>query len=297
MTTSLVVDRSLLADTAQPDQLAELLLAQLVLQLPQLLPLPIIDVATACGIVEFALLDTDAFEGGLIQDEHKKRGIILLRAGAHQQRSRYTIAHELGHFVNLRHVAPPGGERLLCNREHLRASGVGSNNRIGMEAQANEFATSLLMPRKHIAALPFMVGSPEIARILALQTLCDVSKEAAARRYAELHGGDFAVVFSKDGKLVKFPVRGGDFPWLEVKPGQPIFRDTLTKRFTGSDGDVSEQEESDPSWWLKESDIEHWSLWEEVLIQTNGYRMTLLLGERVGYSHRKHQKSWTPRIR
>ena len=43
---SLVVDRSDLADTAQPDQLAELLIAQLGPQLPELLPLPIVDVAS-----------------------------------------------------------------------------------------------------------------------------------------------------------------------------------------------------------------------------------------------------------
>jgi hypothetical protein len=81
MAQSLKVDRSDLADTAQPDRLAELLIEQLVPQLKPLLPLPIIEVAKACGIVEFLALDTDTFEGGLIQDENKTKGIILLKAG------------------------------------------------------------------------------------------------------------------------------------------------------------------------------------------------------------------------
>lgn len=278
MATNLTVDRSELADTAQADQLASLLIAQLAPQLQQLLPLPIVEVAEACGIVEIRALDTDAFEGGLIQDEYKQRGFILVRNGPSDQRSRFTIAHELGHFINLRHVAPPGSERLLCSKEDLRASGTGRDKRHGMEAQANEFAASILMPRSHLMGQSFMRGSPELARILALQQLCNVSKEAAARRYVELHGDDFAIVFSKDGRL-KYSLRGGDFPWLDVRPGQEIFRETLTRGFEGVEGAISEQVDSDSSWWLNDRDASQWTLWEEVLVQQNGFRMTLLLGE------------------
>lgn len=297
MATNLAVDRSDLADTAQPDQLADLLVRQLVPQLPKLLPLPINDVAEACGILEIRPLDTDAFEGGLIQDVNKEHGFILVKAGAFAPRSRFTIAHELGHFLNLRHVAPPGTERLLCSKDDLRAFGAGLLGRHGMEAQANEFAACLLMPRQQIVVQPFMTGSPEIARILALQDLCGVSKEAAARRYAQLHGGDFAVLFSKDGKLASFPIRGGDFPWLEVKPGQTVYREAATRTFVGSVGDVSDQEESDPCWWLSDRDAEGWELWEEVLIQQGGFRMTLLVGERVRHGKSQHEQRWTPGFR
>lgn len=280
METNLTVDRSDMADTAQPDKLAELLISQIAPQVEQLLPLPIEAVAKACGIREIQPLETDAFEGGLIQDEYKESGFILVKAGSRVDRRRFTIAHELGHFVNLRHVAPPGEQRLLCGKEHLRASETGLSGRFGMEAQANEFAASLLMPKSHIASLPLMRGSPEIARILSLQQLCNVSKEAAARRYAELHGDDFAIVFSREGKLL-YSVRGGDFPWLEPRRGQDLFRDSLARTFVGDDGDVSDQEESDPHWWLGDRDVHSWELWEEVLVQQNGYRITLLMGERA----------------
>lgn len=98
----------------------------------------------------------------------------------------------------------------------VTASASGASPRHGMEAQANEFAACLLMSRSQIARLSAMRGSAEIARILTLQELCQVSTEAAARRYAQLHGGDFAIVFTKDGQLADWPVRGGDFPWLLV---------------------------------------------------------------------------------
>jgi hypothetical protein len=280
MGTSLTVDRSELADTAQADVLASLLIKQIAPQLEKLLPLPLEEVARACGIVEIQPLETDGFEGGLIQDEYKERGFILVKAGRLPQRTRFTIAHELGHFVNLRHVAPVGSEQLLCSKQDFREDRPTAGGRHGMEAQANEFAACLLMPREHIAHQPWMTCSPEMASIMKLHSLCDVSKEAAARRYKELHGGDFAVVFSKDGKLI-YPLRSGDFPWLDVQRGQELFRKTATRTFIGEDGDVSDQEETDSSWWLGSADAERWELWEEVLVQKDGYRMTLLLGERL----------------
>lgn len=280
MEVSLEVDRSDLADTAQPEKLAEILIAQASVQLATLLPLPVEALAKACGILEIREMDTDAFEGGLIQDEAKNNGYILLRAARGTQRSRFTIAHELGHFVNLRHVAPPGSDRMLCNKDDLRNSELTSRGRHGMEAQANEFAACLLMPKKHISTQPFMKGSAEIARILALQELCQVSKEAAARRYAELHGDDFSVVFSKDGKYI-YSIRGGDFPWVELTKGQALYQKTLARQFEGEVGAISDQEEADSHWWLNGRHAEHWNLWEEVLVQDNGFRMTLLLGERV----------------
>lgn len=268
-----------MADTAQPVRLAEIVIEQVSQQLPSFLPLPIDEVAKACGILEIRPLETDGFEGGLIQDEFKNRGYILTKAGSYESRTRFTIAHELGHFVNLRHVAPPGQTEILCTKEHLRASGAYSDPRLGIEAQANEFAANVLMPRSALTPMPFMQGSPEIGRILKLQDLCGVSKEAAARRYAELHGGDFAVVFSKSGKLL-YAIEGGDFPRIEPRRGQTLFRDSLTRTFSGSAQDVSEQEESDPAWWLVDDDRPRWELWEEVLVQQDEFRMTLLVGER-----------------
>ena len=280
METNLKIDRSDLADTAQPDKLAELLISQLTPQLEKLLPLPIDQVAYACGILEIRPLETENFEGALIQDVHKERGFILVKGGQNQDRSRYTVAHELGHFVNLRHVSPAGTDQMLCSREDMRAGRANLNPRLGIEAQANEFAACLLMPGNHLARLQMLKGSPEISRILAIQELCKVSKEAAARRYAELHGDDFAIVFSKNGKLV-YSVRGGDFPWVDIRPGQELYRNTLARTFTGGEGDISEQEDSDSHWWLGEKDATNWELWEEVLVQQNGYRLTLLVGDRT----------------
>jgi hypothetical protein len=149
------------------------------------------------------------------------------------------------------------------------------------------------MPPEIIKKQNFLKLSPEINQILALHKTCLVSKEAAARTYTKFHGADISVLFTKDKKLVGYPIRGGDFPWLDLKLGQTVFRDTETASFTGPEGAISEQEESDSSWWLQDKDAPNWQLWEEVLIQSNGYRMTLLLGERVQHSR---ESSWSPRF-
>lgn len=280
MVPKLTIDRSDMADTAQPQKLAELVISQLQPQLARLLPLPVEEVAAACGILGIQPLETDGFEGGLIQDEYKSEGFILVKAGARPDRTRFTIAHELGHFVNFRHVAPAGSSKLLCTREDLSASALAQGGRHGMEVQANEFAANLLMPAAVLNSQAFMKGSPEISRILALQNLCAVSKEAAARRYVDLHGDDFAILFSRDGKLL-YSIKSRDFPWVDLKAGQPIYSRALTRTYSGNEGDVSDQEESDPHHWLSDRDAGRWELWEEVLIQANGYRMTLLAGEQV----------------
>jgi hypothetical protein len=169
---------------------------------------------------------------------------------------------------------------MLCTRDDLRATGLAKNSRHGIEVQANEFAANLLMPASVLLNQPFMKGSPEIGRITALQQLCGVSKAAAAGRYVELHGDDFAVLFSKDGKLV-YSIKTRDFPWPDIRPGQPIYGKSLTCEFIGDDGDVSDQEEADPHHWLDERNVARWQLWEEVLVQANGYRMTLLAGDNI----------------
>lgn len=38
-------------------------------------------------------------------------------------------------------------------------------------------------------------------------------------------------------------------------------------------------------------------MWEEVLVQRDGYRMTLLLAERDNESYKQHRERWTPTFR
>jgi len=297
MSESLTIDRIELADTGNPKQLAELIIDQLKPQLDKPLPIPIETVASACGIEMFQEFSIDGFEGGLIQNEEKTRGYILVKAGSRQDRRRFTVAHELGHFINPYHVAPKGTEKLLCTKQDMTLSGTSTlDPRLNMEAQANEFAANILMPEAALRNASKLWGSPQIQSILDLQLMCNVSKEAAARRYLDLHGEPCAVIFSKDGKARYFVCRG-DFPFLDIKPSQALHRKTYTSTFRGQPGLISEQEEADPHIWLSDRDAGKWDLWEEVLIQEDGYRMTLLVAEKNSREEDEWLESrWTPRF-
>ena len=297
MAKNLEVDRIDLADTGQPRKLAELLVEQLRPQLPSLLPIPIEEVALACGILDIQELQTEGFDGGLIQNPEKTQGFILVKVGSRTDRRRFTIGHELGHFLNPYHHSPPGDGRFLCTGEHLRASGKPGNNRLGLEAQANEFAAHLLMPQQFLRSDSKLWGSPEIRSVLDLQSLCQVSKEAAARRFIELHGDPCAIVFSRDGK-VRYCVHGGGFPSIAVTSNSVLGRRTLTSRFKGEPGDVSPQEDAETHEWLRDSDARYWEVWEEVLVQQDGFRMTLLLGEKGDREEDEElEERWKPRFR
>ena len=297
MSKNLKIDLIDLADTGQPVKHAEILLLQAERQLLQLLPLPVEEIARACGISEFNEFTVAGFEGGLIQNEEKTAGIIMVKAGTRDDRRRFTIAHELGHFVNPYHVAPEGEAQLLCTSKHLKVSGSPSDRRLGIEAQANEFAANLLMPERQLRAVAKLWGSPQLHSILDLQALCFVSREAAARRFLDLHGDPCAVVFTQDGK-VRYSITRSGFPALELREGQPVHAKTLTATFSAPVGTISDQEDGDPFLWLDSHVARDWDMWEEVLIQQNGFRMTLLVADRSGHEEDEELlDSWTPRFR
>src|SRR4051812_10304258 len=61
-------------------------------------PVPIEALAKALDIKEIADLETEGFEGGLLMDQHRSHGIILVNKAARDGRRRFTIGHELAHF-------------------------------------------------------------------------------------------------------------------------------------------------------------------------------------------------------
>ena len=65
-------------------------------------------------------------------------------------RNRFTVAHELGHYVKARetHSPPKGDARQHKKRDELAAAGTNVE-----EIYANRFAAALLMPRKEVMKL------------------------------------------------------------------------------------------------------------------------------------------------
>lgn len=112
-------------------------------------PVPVERIAKALGIkVQRVALDDDL--SGLIYIDGQ-RPIIGVNSRHHPNRRRFTLAHELGHFV-LHSDALAGqvhvdrGFRVLM-RDQKSASGTD-----GREIEANQFAAELLMPKAFILA-------------------------------------------------------------------------------------------------------------------------------------------------
>jgi Zn-dependent peptidase ImmA (M78 family) len=134
-------------------------------------PVDVVAIARDIGINVFKAPLGPKIAGVLRRDkEHGGRSgfIILVRDGDPKNRQRFTVAHEIGHFVLHRSSAESGIE----DDEFYRAlSGP-------MEREANEFAADILMPWELINQLQGsgIVKLNDIAKRLA------VSRQALAIR-------------------------------------------------------------------------------------------------------------------
>lgn len=134
----------------------------------------------------------EGFEGCLLR--FGNFGTILYSARIkHETRVRFTIAHELGHWI----LHPGQSQGFLCTEENV-ARYKGSP----MEAEANAFAGALLIPR-------FMLGRRSLkaddflATTLSTATEFNASVMATAKRLLDLTPTPSLVVFS-DGERVRW---------------------------------------------------------------------------------------------
>ena len=244
------------------------------------IPVPIEDLARQLDIADIRLLSTDGFEGGLITDRGRSEGFILVNANAGQERRRFTIGHELGHFL-MTHHAPTGAGGFNCTRGDMSRARVNTMTAaIRMEVEANEFSALILMPPPHWRAAMAAYRDPDLRQVMALARQFGVSKEAAARSYAQYHDAPVAVAVAKDGRLLRTYRNITSFPSLCVTKGAAVPSASLFHRLPATPGRVSDMVEARAQFWL-ESD---WgrqlpALYEQVAFQREGFAMILLWAE------------------
>ena len=141
--TNLTLDRIALDDAGgNPRKIAE----AIHLQLGDLTgPVPVDAIAHALDIVEICKEPLTSFEGALITNVEKDYGSILVNARSNPQRRRFTVAHELGHFLNAWHKPT-----IQCSREDMIVSAA-RDRHLRQETEANAFSIELLTPRKRLA--------------------------------------------------------------------------------------------------------------------------------------------------
>jgi Zn-dependent peptidase ImmA (M78 family) len=271
----LAVSRMDLADAGSGPKIVELILKA---EPGLTFPVPICDLARQLDILDIKPLETDGFEGGLISNPEKSEGYILVNGNAQEERRRFTIGHELGHFLIPRHK--PQGDRFLCSRADMRQWDRQQQDAYAkMEVEANEFAALLLMPPPLLSKELAKFRDPLIDQIIQVASDFNVSKEAAARAYAQYHEQPVAAVVTKDGRIDRI-YKNVRFPRLSVWIGQPAPKGSALLTLPRSSAGPSKLVQSSPEQWLEtEWGVKMPELYEQVLHQREGYALTLLWAE------------------
>lgn len=110
--------------------------------------------------------------------------LVAVEASHHGHRQRFSIAHEVGHFVL--HYRPRTG-LFTCTSADMETSrglgGVGARaQHVRREVEANQFASALLMPEPSVRAMHRVTGG----RTVALARHFDVSPKAMEIRLEQL---------------------------------------------------------------------------------------------------------------
>jgi hypothetical protein len=140
------------------------------------------------------------FDGQL--EYHRKRGLFVLLynnkydaglpEGCHHPRTRFSIAHELGHYFLERHHA----YFLRGGRSHGSKSERFTD--VGMERDADAFAAGLLLPRRLLKPVVNQ-EAPSLDRVVEISKLFDTSFVSTALRCVQLSDYPCAVVGVREG--------------------------------------------------------------------------------------------------
>lgn len=133
----------------------------------------------------------DGLEGALIRTKCQRHWTILLNTEIkNSRRRRFTLAHELGHFMCHRDQKD--------NFEDSDASLENFNDHL--EFEANTFASWLLLPANLIRC-EFGQGIWNVKRLRDLGSRFECSLQASALRYVALSSRPIAFVVSRDGVI------------------------------------------------------------------------------------------------
>lgn len=281
MTAGFSIDAMELADIGHPRSLARAIHEQVRAQLGGVpLKFPLEELAKQVGIVAVEVVDTDKFDGLLIVQNGK--GVVAVRRQRSRQRMRFTIGHEIGHFLIPTHLG--GKYRFECSRADMgrvrpnqgRLSDVSSAH-IRKEIEANEFAATLLVPQSEFQRERKALGEEDdLAHVKLLAEMFDVSREMMARVYVERSDGDTAIVISKEGRVAQVITPKG-FPFMGLFKGGPLPAASLSSMLLRrqAPGVVSDRTSIDRYIWFDEQQPVS-SVREQVSTFAKGIAMTML---------------------
>ncbi len=233
---------------------------------------PVIEIARALDIEEVRVDHFVGFEGMLLTDKARSTGCILANSSKGNRRARFTVAHELGHFLMERQKLSDGNG-FKCTAQDIRESREGRMH-LQQETQANQVAIELLAPAYLMEPLP--QTNPDLRDTQRSREHLDLSLEACSRRMISLRDEPLAAVWSYKGK-VRFFVKNDGFPFVAPKRNEPLPKTTAAHQAVanGKQG-FTETDETDPYLWTGRS---HGELFEQTRVAPSGHAVTLLWAE------------------
>lgn len=227
------------------------------------------EIARALDIVDVRLDRFDGFEGMLLTDRVRSTGAILANTSKGYRRARFTVAHELGHFLMERHeLTSDGGFK--CRAQDLRETREGRQH-VRQESQANQFAAELLAPTDLVA--PLLSPEPDLRDAQRMRDHLDLSLEVCIRRMIGSRDEVLAAAWSFKGEI-RCTVEGGEFPYVTVSRGDRLPPISAAYRAVqNAQPGFTEFAEAHPLSWTSRTDL---NLYEQTRVSNNGHAVTLL---------------------
>ena len=148
----------------------------------------------------------ESYDGALLRIRDAQRGCIVINSRIREEsRKRFTLAHEIGHFVL------PGQQEVSAPCKQQRIENWDADL-YRPELEANRFAAEILMPRGLMAE--FVQSEPSLESIRSIAQLCGTSLTASAVRLITLTPHRAAVVWSQNQQILWSKLSEGFMRWI-----------------------------------------------------------------------------------
>ena len=189
------------------------------------------------GIVE---VDSQSFDGALLRSRTRFAGQILVRSGIRELgRKRFTIAHEIGHYVL------HGNQQTSCSPRVIEGWKEGQPS---PEREADTFASELLLPTTDVAKRVNKQW-PSMHVVSDIANHYGASMMAAGRKFCDVASQPCALVWSTQ-RVVRWFHPSPSFVNF-IEPGAPLGFDSLALAAHEGRALADEMEEVPAEAWIK----------------------------------------------
>jgi hypothetical protein len=198
-------------------------------------------------------VDAESFDGALVRIIGVPKGKIAINANIREPgRKRFTLAHELGHYILPSHAR----QSVACRPNEIERWTPSMSQ---TELEANRFAAALLMPKPLI--MEELRSEPSLEQARRISEHCQASLTAATYRLVELSSYPIAVVLSTMGRRAWFQ-RSKEFG-RAVELGSVSPQSFAHDCFCGTSVPTRPEPVPATAWLYEDGLVENARIWEE----------------------------------